>query len=187
MSVIAGIGSRKTPFHILSEMREIGAWCRESSIWVRSGHAEGADYAFEEGAQEYCIAYLPWTGFNNKLARTKAHFCLPLEQMFSQYSKLIKKYHPASDKLSSGALKLMKRNCCQVLGNKLDSPVFAVICWTPQSLSSMGMPEWKGGTGFACRMAFDYTIPILNMYEEKWNNAENVIKRLKDLESTSTL
>lgn len=71
--IIAGIGSRETPSTILDAMTFIGLWCRENNIWVRSGHAQGADWAFECGAQENCIAYLPWKGFNTEL-KSKARF-----------------------------------------------------------------------------------------------------------------
>ena len=48
--VIAGVGSRQTPQHVLGEMVSIGAWARNNKVYVRSGHADGADWAFELGA-----------------------------------------------------------------------------------------------------------------------------------------
>ena len=73
MYSIAGIGSRETPQPVLDEMKKIGEWCKEINFTLRSGHAEGADWFFEQGAQENCTAYLPWAGFNNELESNAKH------------------------------------------------------------------------------------------------------------------
>lgn len=163
--IIAGIGARATPSGIGTRMVIIGSWCRKNKIWVRSGHAKGADWAFECGAQEYCITYLPWYGYNADLkSKAKSHvFVVDAAAM-----ALVEKYHPAAHKLSGSTRSLMARNCYQILGANLDSPVDAVICWTPDGKD-------VGGTSQAIRIARDYDIPILNMGLPQWDNSDKVI------------
>jgi len=173
MCTLTCIGSRTTPKDILVEMTKIGQWIREEQLWCRSGHAEGADFAFELGAQDQCIAYLPWASFNKQL-KSKAYFVEVGGT--DKHNELVNEYHPAPERLSDGARRLMARNCCQILGVDLATPSDAVICWTPQDMTGEdSVPEWKGGTGFACRMAWDRNIPIINMYEERFSNADSVI------------
>lgn len=176
--IITGIGSRETPALVLAEMQQIGIWCHGHGIWVRSGHAQGADYAFEAGAQESCITYEPWRNFNDgKLERTRAQVCIPEDQEWMR--ELVRLFHPAPDKLSEGAMKLMMRNGCQLFGRKgPDMPVNthsqAVVCWTSDG-------EDVGGTSQALRIARAYQIPILNMGLHEWNAASKVIAYLENM------
>ena len=172
--VITGIGSRSTPQSILDAMSLIGTYCRENKIWVRSGHAEGADFAFEAGSQEFCIAYLPWDGFNKHLV-SKAHQYVIKPNCHT--IEITKKYHPAFDKLSYGALALQCRNANQVLGKNLDSPTKAVVCWTP------GGRE-EGGTSQAIRIAKAHNIPIFNMALTQYSDHLKVIDELKRIKKT---
>jgi hypothetical protein len=62
-----GVGSRDTPEEVLSVMRTLAKCLARAGYTLRSGGAEGADAAFESGAQEVPQAkmqiYLPWRGF----------------------------------------------------------------------------------------------------------------------------
>ena len=49
----AGIGSRQTPQHIQDTIRTIAAELGARGWLLRSGHAEGADIAFEMGAKDH--------------------------------------------------------------------------------------------------------------------------------------
>jgi hypothetical protein len=51
---------------------------------------------------------------------------------------------------------MMARNCYQMLGLDLKTPVEFVICWTPQG-------KGAGGTGQALRIARDLKIPIYDL------------------------
>lgn len=167
--IITGIGSRETPQNILSEMTKIGEFCKQNNIYIRSGHADGADVAFEVGAQENCIVYLPWWGFNNKItSNAKKHVIKSDENVI----KMTWKYHPYPSKLSPAAHKLMNRNVYQVLGEDLNSPSNAVICWTKDGKDS-------GGTGQAIRIAWDYKIPVYNMYFEEFNTYDKILEVLQ--------
>ena len=167
--IIAGIGSRQTPFEICEEMQKIGAWCQANNIIVRSGHAPGADQYFELGAQEFCIAYMPWSSFNNTFSTSANYRVLGDDQ----YAYVIAaKYHPAFDKLSFGVKKLIARDSYQVLGDELTNPVDAVVCYTKDGKAS-------GGTGQAIRIANAYNVPVLNMFFEEYNTSDKVIAKLK--------
>jgi hypothetical protein len=164
MPVIAGIGARVTPSEVMDMMTFIGVWCRENDIWVRSGHADGADWAFEVGAQEKCIAYLPWASFNAHL-ESKAQ--KPVMKPNCHTLKITEQFHPAFKKLTYNVLCLMCRNVNQVLGKDLNSPVSAVVCWTADGLDS-------GGTGQAIRIARHHKIPVLNMKLDQYNTHQKV-------------
>lgn len=145
----AGIGSRKTPIHICKLMEDIAANLAQYGWMLRSGHAQGADIAFEVG----CNA-----GNGKKEIFTKRS--LITDAAFS----LAKQFHPAWDECDEAARKLHARNGYIILGETLDDPVDVVICYGP------GGFEW-GGTSQGLRIAKHYNIPILNLYnEEVYNN-----------------
>lgn len=151
--ILTGIGSRKTPPDVLDDMERIGAWCRDWNVPVRSGHAEGADWAFERGAQELCIAYLPWRRFNDHLrSRARKVVFTPSEEV----TEIVRSVHPAPDKLSAGAWKLHGRNVYQILGTRLTKPSTVVVCWTPGG-------KLVGGTASALALAALKGIAIYNL------------------------
>jgi len=166
---IAGIGSRETPPNILAEMVKMGRWCRDNYIQLRSGHAPGADQAFESGAAHFCTAYLPWSSFEEHATKTGARLVTP--NNWTELMLHAREFHPAWDRLGDGARKLMARNSAQVLGLDLKSPVQAVVCWTAD-----GRPT--GGTGQALRIAAANNIPIFNMFFEQYSTEELVVKDL---------
>lgn len=158
----AGIGSRKTPKTVVKTMRLIAAKLEQQGWILRSGGAEGADSAFEEGITDRANMeiYLPGAFFNGKSARGAGYVNAVQLQAWPQALETVYRYHPAPEKLSSPksdfGLRAMARNAMQVLGPALDSPSRMVIAWTPNG-------ETKGGTGQALRIAHDKRIPILNL------------------------
>lgn len=153
--IYAGIGSRDTPHDILNMMsliaRELAPFCT-----LRSGHADGADRAFESG----CIAgngkkeiYLPWEGFNCAPTNNPDYICMPSSLQATAFAAM---HHPAWERCSQAAKKLHTRNVAQIYGAKLNSPVDLVICWTKEG-------KRKGGTGQALRMAEAKQIPIFDL------------------------
>ena len=155
---IAGIGSRKTPAHILDQMFEIGEWCKGNKWWVRSGHAPGADTAFELGAKNHTIVYLPWRGFNGP-CHTKhvVYYDQIPNQVRIRVVNSIQKFHPNPTALTGPTRKLMGRNYLQVFGSQVKAmPVLAVVCWTPKG-------NGKGGTGQAIRIAKHHNIPVIDL------------------------
>jgi len=145
----AGIGSRETPLAVLKMMTAVAKRLSSFGYICRSGGADGADAAFEEGAIHKQI-YLPWNGFNSRTADGSS-YVVP-----SYNEEYVYKYHPAPHKLSDAGKKLMSRNTYQVLGDDLNTPAEFVLCWTKDGKAS-------GGTGQAMRIAKDMHIPIFNL------------------------
>lgn len=129
-------------------MQEIAEMLRDKGYTLRSGHADGADLYFESGSGDDNEIYIPWKGFNGSKS---VYYGITREAYI-----MAEKYHPAWSKLSEAAKNLMARNCFQVLGVDLKTPVEFVVCWTPDGRIS-------GGTGQALRIAKDYGIPVFNL------------------------
>ena len=149
----AGIGSRRTPLPVLEQMVQIAEQLAHEGWTLRSGGADGADSAFEEGcdiANGKKEIYLPWRGFNGSDS--------PLYKVSGMAFEIARSFHPAWEKLSRGGRLLMARNCYQVLGADLNSPADFIICWTGPG----------GGTTQALRIAKSRGIPAINMREMDW-------------------
>lgn len=150
MNYYAGIGSRQTPEDVLKIIKTIGSFMVHKDYILRSGAADGADTAFEQG----CDAengkkeiYLPWAGFN----RNPSELSTPSQEAFD----LAEKTHPEWEFLRHSAKKLHARNSHQIFGQDMKTPVKLVICWS----------KGKGGTEQALRIARINNIPIVNLYD----------------------
>jgi len=150
--VYAGIGSRKVPLNVVKHIHFISERFRKLGYTLRSGGADGCDKAFEDYAGENKEIYLPWERFNNN--KSELHDISPLSVDMAKY------YHPAPNSLTSTTLKIMARNCYQVLGEDLDTPVEFIVCYTKDG-------EEIGGTAQAIRIAKDKGIPIYNIHNNK--------------------
>ena len=153
-----GIGSRETPKHIGGYMTHAATVLDSVGYILRSGAADGADSYFEQGAKNKHV-FLPWKGFNKN---TSSRY-----QISEEALALASEHHPAWDKLSEPAKKLMARNCHQVLGVELDTPSDFVLCWTPDGCEShLTRTAKTGGTGLAISLASRLGIPIYNLANE---------------------
>jgi len=133
-------------------MKVIAKRLAQLNLTLRSGGAPGADSAFEEGCSEGggdARIYLPWKGFNKNPS--------PLYDVCDNALEMGAYYYGKHRRMSRGVSRLMGRNCYQVLGQDLNSPVKFICCWTPGG----GI---KGGTGQALRIAADRDIPVFNLY-----------------------
>lgn len=144
MKYYAGIGSRETPPRVLAKMTAIAQDLAAQGYILRSGAAEGADSAFEAGAGDAKEIWIPWRGFQNHPSRL-----VPSLAAFEMAAR----FHPAWERCSRGARALHARNCHQVLGADLATPVEFVVCWTKDGRAS-------GGTGQAIRIAQHHGIPV---------------------------
>lgn len=156
--IYTGIGSRETPEDILKLMIKIGYALGQAGWTLRSGHAEGADQAFELGAiraDSEMEIYLPWKGFNGA-PTSPIHQYIPIRDYHPEAVRVAEMFHPAWDKCSNGARKLHQRNVYQVAGIELDTATAMVICWTKDG-------KRQGGTGQALRMAEHLKIPIFDL------------------------
>lgn len=159
MIYYAGIGSRSTPPHILQQMESFGSFAASHHAVLRSGGADGADTAFENGALSWggwTEIFIPWEGFNQHPSTM-----FPPSRNAVELASTI---HPAWTKLSRPAKLLIARNMHQVLGYSLTSPVRFVICYTPDGCESHETYGYKtGGTGTAIKLASLHNIPIFNL------------------------
>lgn len=168
--IVAGIGSRATPAEVCAEMEAIGAWCRDHGIVLRSGHAEGADIAFERGVDSALAEiWLPWKSYNRATRLPASTY--RVTEMNQELWNIVQETHPAPANLSQGARLLMARNAQIILGADLRSPVGVVVCWTPD--------EENGGTSFGIRLARRHGIPVINMAKAHNLRAETVCAELE--------
>jgi hypothetical protein len=152
----AGVGSRETPPEVLDRMEQYGRWLRTGGFILRSGRAQGADQAFERGADSRSEIYLPWEDFEKDAAVSPHTYVTGSDEELDVY---VDKFHPHPEYLKPGARKLMRRNTNQVLGRfpGRSLPSLFVLCWTKD-----GSPG--GGTGQAMRIASEYGIRIFNLH-----------------------
>jgi hypothetical protein len=149
-----GIGSRETPVDVLQYFERLGEWFSQNGWVLRSGHADGADRAFEMGcdrASKEKEIYIPWRGFNNSESLLYLDNLVNSEQAY----EIARQYHPNWNNLKEAAKKLMARNTYQILGMDLRTPSRLVVCWTK------GGKE-VGGTSQALRIARACNIKVIN-------------------------
>lgn len=165
-----GVGSREAPEDICDLMQDIGYALAKKGFILRSGHADGADLAFETGAKIHIIEspkqlydiYLPWNGFNGQ-GKDVNHIVATELDSYEDAWEMASITHPAWDRCSAGAQALHSRNCMQVLGHDLATPSKFLICWA--EVDKHGIP--KGGTRTAWNLAKSYNIPCFNLYVEE--------------------
>jgi hypothetical protein len=159
MAVYAGIGSRETPEDVLALIRTAAASLSARGHLLRSGHAPGADQAFELGAGSNAEIYLPWASFEARAPLTARYV---QRSPTSEALALAAQHHPGWLHLTQGGRALHARNCHQILGRDLNSPVRFVLCWTPDG-SLDGRGRKTGGTGQALRIANALKIEVFNL------------------------
>lgn len=151
----AGIGSRATPPAVLGLMTRVAERLQVRGYLLRSGGALGADTAFESGAGLSREIFLPWRNFNKNES--------PLFEPSPAAFELAASLHPAWSRLDDKARCLMARNCHQILGLDLRSPVGFVACWTEDGCESEAERSPRtGGTGQAIALASRHGIPVIN-------------------------
>lgn len=159
MNIYTGIGSRETPAEIQELMVRLAHRMGLLGWTLRSGAAEGADKAFEAGcdqARGLKEIYLPWCGFNNNSSQRY--------RISPEALELAATLHPAWVCLGQGPQKLHARNCYQILGQRLDTPSRAVICWTKDGCESTRQrSRLTGGTATAIVLAEARGVPVLNL------------------------
>lgn len=182
--IYAGIGSRKTPPEKLAIIKKLAGLLEREGWLLRSGGADGADTAFEQGVRDprHRAIFLPGDWFNERRAGSGGCYDSTKLPGWEKALKTVNRFHPAPDKLSAFARRLMARNAMQILGPKLNHPADLVITWT-----SMGMKT--GGTSQALRIAEEYGVPIINLgalqYQQMTENSliQKVMERCWQLES----
>lgn len=166
-----GIGSRQTPKDVLELMTAVASKLAGMGWRLRSGHAEGADRAFEKGAGGNADIYLPWSTFGIKKYKDDPGCpvlgnALPLgfdtyDHNYRRLEDLGIRYRTMNVNKTT---KLMHgRNVCQVEGHQ--HPMILsrmVICWTPVTIVK-GEP--MGGTATAIKLAEHHGIQVINLLD----------------------
>lgn len=151
----AGIGSRKTPLDVQQRMVEFASAQMKKGMTLYSGGADGADKAFESGAGDKKIIFIPWDGFNG-YRHDGIRFIDPKKDckpLYYEAKEIAAMHHPSWASMSDGAKKMHTRNVYQVMGRDLKTPVKFVACWVP-------VEHPIGGTGQAIRIAKSKEIPV---------------------------
>ena len=154
----AGIGARATPPEILSLMTRAAFALTKRGYVLRSGHAIGADSAFERGAGRDAQIFLPAAGWRG--SASAFHPDTFGDELWGRARTIAAAHHPAFAGLSGFVQALHTRNVIQVLGATLDSPAEFVMCWTADG-------EASGGTGQAMRIAATHGVPVFNLQRER--------------------
>lgn len=160
-----GVGTRDITQEISKIIYDIGVLLAKKNYTLMSGGADGADMSFEQGCDSVNgkkEIYLPWKGFNNNNSN--------LYKITDEMLKLASEIHPAWRYLKQGAQKLHARNCCQVLGQNLDSPSEFLVCYTKNG-------EKIGGTRTAIILAENNNIPVYNL--AILGDYDRLMKRIK--------
>lgn len=161
-----GIGSRSTPPEELQRLRDLAAMLAGEGYELRSGAADGADMACEQGCDLAGGAksiWLPWPGFQNRRPDPNGSTFLPAPQAFQMAALL----HPRWALLTRGPRALHARNCHQVLGHSLDEPSDFALCWTADGAQTAKDVNSKtGGTGTAIRLSSQRGVPVFNLARE---------------------
>lgn len=156
MKYYAGIGPRKTPADVQNVMTDIARQLVPTGWCLRSGHANGADRAFERGAVNKQI-FLPWEGFNGGYSN---RINVAYREICDQQFDIAKKHHPAWNRCSPAAQRLLCRNVPIILGETLDDPVTCVITWLPE-------PTYQGGTRHALNIAETYGVRVFDLNQRQ--------------------
>jgi len=173
------IGSRETPTDILELMVKVASKLASSGWCVRSGGANGADQAAEDGClRKLCgrmEIYLPWEGFNGKSANNRGYINTSKMKNFKDAAIIAEATHPAWGYCTRGARGLHTRNVYQILGKGLRTPSKFVLCWAkPTGVGD----NCKGGTGTAVKLGINHGVSIINLHHEY--NIKRMIKFLEE-------
>lgn len=186
MAAYTGIGSRETPPNVIDIMEDAGYRLARIGLVLRSGGADGADAAFQRGAQRYhkdcnmtqspkTIAeiYVPWKNFKGGEGLLDI-YNIDLDtldklnpEMKEMRWEWVKEVHGGWERLSQGARKLHERNIHQVFGEDLSNAYLTsskfVIYYAKETRSGNAL----GGTATAVNMAKKHGIRTLNLWKEE--------------------
>jgi hypothetical protein len=112
--------ARATPPEVLGLMTRAAFALMKRGYVLRSGHAIGADSAFERGAGSAAQIFLPVPGWRG--SASSFHVGILGAQLWGRAREIAAAHHPAFAGLSHFVQDLHTRNVFQVLGPTLDSP-----------------------------------------------------------------
>jgi hypothetical protein len=168
-----GIGSRKTPKEVLQQMTALAERFAKAGLILRSGKADGADWAFQVGAMNAggrMTIYKPNDEFGDQLTLDRTNDFVVDGQLRAKCIEIVSKIHPAWDRCTENGRNLHARNVCQVIGHTISDdkivPVFSKLVVFYAKEDAQGKP--MGGTATAVNIARKAGIPTVNMYKKDW-------------------
>lgn len=158
----AGVGSRDTEPRIMDIMSKIASILEDKGYILRSGHANGADMAFELGIKDLSKMniFLPYEGFNKAYSNMShgGYIYIPDDITDPNYCRAYEslKYHPKGYNMSQSTKIMMIRNFFQIHGLIGEEKSSFNLCWTPE-----GKPV--GGTAQSIRLCKAAGVPVYNL------------------------
>lgn len=159
----AGIGARKAVERkeILDLCFATGRFLAKRNFVLRSGGAIGCDTSFEDGCTSVEGAKEIFFPSINKHPTAN----------WTEALRLAEVHHKHWYKCSQYARMAHARNCFQILGEDLKTPISFVVCWTPDGCEDGTKTNiGTGGTGQALRVATAFNIPIINIANLGWSD-----------------
>lgn len=176
---LTGIGSRKTPDSARLTLAVLAAVMYSQGYIWRSGGADGADEAIEQGVVTHphyragppppMEIYLPWNGFEAIPGSGKKKWHRPDHgyfdskrfPLYEQAQQIALRTHPVPEVLQQkqGVFAMHTRNVFQILGHELNAPSKRVYLWAPPTKDDLV----TGGTRTAVALAAAYKIPRVNL------------------------
>lgn len=99
------------------------------------------------------------------------------KDLISETERIASEVYLAWDRCNEWARGMHSRNCHQILGYDLQSPVDAVICWTPDGAV-------VGGTATSLKLSMKHNIPVFNLgvsdKKSVLNDIKNFLESRKD-------
>lgn len=168
-----GVGSRETPTGIIKEFERISYELSQLGLIPSTGCADGADASFRRGCADARV-YKCRDGFDGGIDPTR------YDNYHKTYdivkSVLGNSYFENASKFAELA---HRRNCYQILGDDLNSPVEFVLLWAKPDSSNKSV---LGGTRMAYKLAKLHNIECFNFYFkddiEKFNQYIDTCKLL---------
>jgi hypothetical protein len=176
---VACIGSRDLDPFCLGTCEKLGAWVVECGHELHTGNAPGADQAFARGANRVNPAlvhlHLPWYNFERHAIHDKniVHNLDELTEDRSKYFELVaQKHHPAWNRLSQGAKKLMSRNSSIML----PPPDFMAV----DLCLAFPAPNRLGGTGQGMRIAETEGVRLIDLRNFNHDDLFGLCEEIKE-------
>lgn len=169
MKTLAIIGSRELKPWQFDMLVELAFWAVMHNRRIVTGGAYGADQAAMLGAKmaarakgidlkDVLTVYLPWTSYNEEIVPAG---CRRLSNTWTEGQvELAKKHHPAYDRLSQGAQKMMIRNV------QIVQDADTVVAW-PRIESNM----IAGGTAHGVNVAKSLDRALILMTDDAQRDA----------------
>lgn len=170
MNYYTGVGSRNTPVWCRLAMEDIATSLAGKGYSLRSGSAQGADSAFEIGADNACGAgdiYIPWSGFGTGRPTMFKDYHVLTNKQFEVARDLYIETGiiPHFNEMKQASQKLHARNYLQVVGHGVTVNPSKVCLYYAEGDWITGEPE--GGTRSAVMLSRHFGVPIYNLMNQE--------------------